>query len=52
MLQCKDQDVKVTWQPATAPYNLLIVSADDPCGDALYVYFFSIASKVWALTIF
>jgi len=25
----------VTWEAAKAPYNLLVVSADDPCGDAL-----------------
>jgi len=37
-LQCKGQEVKVSWQPAKAPYNLIVVPADDPCGDALYVF--------------
>ncbi|KAL9714384.1 hypothetical protein Ac2012v2_002696 [Leucoagaricus gongylophorus] len=32
---CKGQEVKVSWQPSKSPYNLIVVSADDPCGDAL-----------------
>lgn len=32
---CEGQEVKVSWQPSKSPYNLIVVSADDPCGDAL-----------------
>jgi len=32
---CAGKEVKVTWEAATPPYNLLIVAANDPCGDAL-----------------
>ncbi len=39
-LQCPGKEVKVTWDAAKAPYNLLVVSADDPCGDALSAFQF------------
>ncbi|KXN88501.1 hypothetical protein AN958_07167 [Leucoagaricus sp. SymC.cos] len=32
---CKGQEVTVSWEPAKAPYSLIVVAADDPCGDAL-----------------
>jgi hypothetical protein len=32
---CKGGEVKVSWQAATAPYSVVVVPADDPCGDAL-----------------
>lgn len=32
-VQC--QDAQITWTQSNPPYNLLIVSADDVCGDAL-----------------
>lgn len=33
--QCQAQ--QITWSQTTGPYNLIVVSAADPCGDDLYV---------------
>ncbi|KAF8825200.1 hypothetical protein HHX47_DHR7000304 [Lentinula edodes] len=33
-VQCEPVDI--TWSSTTGPYNLIMVSPDDPCGDALY----------------
>ena len=29
--------MKVSWAPATPPYTVEVVSANDPCGDPLFV---------------
>jgi hypothetical protein len=33
LVQCKSS--KISWAPTTGPYNLIVVPADQPCGDAL-----------------
>jgi len=33
LVQCKVS--KISWEPATGPYNLIVVKASDQCGDAL-----------------
>ncbi|KAH9481415.1 hypothetical protein JR316_0005941 [Psilocybe cubensis] len=33
LVQCKTS--RISWEPTKAPYNLIIVKASDPCGDAL-----------------
>ncbi|KAF9007600.1 hypothetical protein BDQ17DRAFT_1237828 [Cyathus striatus] len=33
LVQCKS--AKISWEETTAPYNLIVVSPEDPCGDAL-----------------
>lgn len=36
IVACKGQNLEVSWTGTNAgPYNLVIVSAEDPCGDAL-----------------
>ncbi|KAG5730959.1 hypothetical protein E4T56_gene7146 [Termitomyces sp. T112] len=34
LVQC--QSAEISWAPTTGPYNLIVVSAEDPCGDALF----------------
>ncbi|KAG6910864.1 hypothetical protein DXG01_007181 [Tephrocybe rancida] len=33
LVQC--QKAAISWEPTTGPYNLIVVNAEDPCGDAL-----------------
>jgi len=33
LTQCKD--ATISWEPTKGPYNLIIVKAEDPCGDVL-----------------
>jgi hypothetical protein len=33
LVQCKSS--KISWEKTTGPYNVIIVSPEDPCGDAL-----------------
>ncbi|KDR76339.1 hypothetical protein GALMADRAFT_67518 [Galerina marginata CBS 339.88] len=33
LVQCGSS--KITWEPTKGPYNLIVVKASDPCGDAL-----------------
>jgi len=33
LVQC--QEAKITWEKADGPYNLIVVPAADPCGDAI-----------------
>ncbi|KAG6883043.1 hypothetical protein C0992_009881, partial [Termitomyces sp. T32_za158] len=30
------QEAPISWAPTTGPYNLIVVAAEDPCGDALF----------------
>ncbi|KAG6856884.1 hypothetical protein H0H87_012464 [Tephrocybe sp. NHM501043] len=33
-VQC--QKAAISWDPTNGPYNLIVVAAEDPCGDALF----------------
>ncbi|KAF8962745.1 hypothetical protein BDZ97DRAFT_1091025 [Flammula alnicola] len=33
LVQCKSS--RISWEPTKGPYNLIVVKASDPCGDAL-----------------
>jgi hypothetical protein len=32
---CNGSEVNFSWQPTTGPYSVLLVSAEDPCGDPI-----------------
>ncbi|EKM78112.1 hypothetical protein AGABI1DRAFT_121740 [Agaricus bisporus var. burnettii JB137-S8] len=32
---CEGSEARFSWEPATPPYNMLLVAAEDPCGDPI-----------------
>jgi len=50
LVQC--QSSKISWAPSKGPYNLIVVKASDPCGDALVnVGDFNTTAISWTTTI-